>query len=105
MTKRDVQHEQFDRTAITSDYFPNHNQTGSMLSMTELNSNSVLVSEQSLIMIAVFCLRWEKMCCVFEECLFDTAKTHPLSGSEISNEITDLFSRFEMIGPEWHPFV
>lgn len=46
MTKRDVQQELFDRMAITSDYFPNHNQTGSMLSVTGLNSNSVLVREQ-----------------------------------------------------------
>lgn len=64
MAKRDVQHQLFDRTAVTSDYFPNHNQTGSMLSMTGLNSNSVLVREQWLIMIAVLCFRWEKMCCV-----------------------------------------
>lgn len=57
MTKRDVQQEQVDRTAIISDYFPNHNQTGAMLSVTGLNLNGVLVREQCLIIIAVLYLR------------------------------------------------
>lgn len=56
MTKRDVQQGQVDRTAIIADYFPNHNQTDTMLSVTGLNSNRVLVTEQRLITSAVSCL-------------------------------------------------
>lgn len=56
---RDVQAEWNNSTAITSDYSPNHNQTGSTLSVTGLISNGVLVRD--LIMIAVCRLRWNEV--------------------------------------------
>lgn len=72
------------RSAIISDYFPNHNQTGAMLSVTSLNSNGVLVRKQCLIIIAVLYLRWKKMHCA--------QWTHPQSDTGIIHEMMNLLS-------------
>lgn len=81
--------------------FPNHHQTGSMLSVTGLSSYGVLVREQCLIMIAVLCLGLET------RCVFTSHDQTWQSENEIINPVLPSKNDTTRMAPIYvkHPFV